>query len=97
MPTPALQPRTRDDRLSPPGAAYLLELVASDHGLTSAQLIGSRTSARHSAVKFEAAWVMRQPPFRYSWPTIAKTLGYAHHCSAIHAVARWERMRKGGR
>lgn len=76
-----------------PSPAMLLEECAAPLGISGQQLIAERGSPIRSAAKARAAWLMRE--HGHSWPVIAKALGYAGHCSAIHAARRWERMRKG--
>ena len=69
-------------------AEGILETVADFNGLTASQLRAGRGSARNSALKFEAAWLMRKRCI--SWPIIGKTLGYSSHQPAIHGVRRHE-------
>lgn len=75
-----------------PSPAMILEEIAASVGTTGARLIAERGSPARSAAKAHAAWLMRE--HGYSWPVIGRALGYAHHCSAISAVARWDRTRK---
>lgn len=73
--------------LRQPTAADIVRWAAVTHGITKAELIGSRRDNRFIEARFKAAWLL-QKYRNMSLPVIGRILGGRDHTTILHATRR---------
>ena len=81
--------------MSEPVYKRILREVAEKHGVTVNDILSSRRAARIVHARQETVWRMKTET-TFSYPEIGRRLGGKDHTTIMHALRRYEQMRKSG-